>query len=415
MTHKYHIIHIQQLFLLLLIGCLSMLCMHSWAQSVKEITVSQGVPFTDHISLKDDTKDMDLMAKFVFDEKTNTLSVSLISYRDLFVFQTDTPYRQAIKGRKMKPEKMPFVVNTEPGVKYELTKEYKQAIPKPQKKHVFKKWIEYSGLHPLPTDYKMVNDYIQQDFNILNKADAVSLTLHDVMMLDQEAVDKNGSKKYDVVWGKDLDITYRIYIERNPCFDMDEEIAAATKEQEAISNGYKNLLNHYGSGIVSSRESLQNFLEMKQLLLSQYTKKTEKSQCPTIQQKWDAYNQCIDSISNLRCRLRQAATAGRGYAATQGGNRGTRGNRGNSGMSRGSGEGINTGFILTQARRIDSAVARWLVSKDHTERADLKKQCQDVIKMMKSLVAQKGIVGTAQRNALNIFNQAAAYYRNTCK
>ena len=105
MTHKYHIIHIQQLFLLLLIGCLSMLCMHSWAQSVKEITVSQGVPFTDHISLKDDTKDMDLMAKFVFDEKTNTLSVSLISYRDLFVFQTDTPYGQAIKGRKMKPEK----------------------------------------------------------------------------------------------------------------------------------------------------------------------------------------------------------------------------------------------------------------------------------------------------------------------
>lgn len=407
MTKTHHI----KLFILALLMC--SLSMASFAQSVKEITVSHNTPYTDHISMRDDSKDMDLMAKFAFDEKTNTLTVTLISYRDLFVFQTATPYKQAFKGRKLKPDKLPFVVDTDPMAKYELTKEYWEAIPKPKKKHVFKKWIEYSGLHPLPTDYKMINDYVKQEFNILNKADAVSITLHDVLMIDQEASDGKplSTKQYDIVWGKDLDITYRIYIDRAPCFGMEAEIEAAGKLLESITAGYKNLQSRYGSGIVSSRESLANFKEMQQLLLGQYPKKTEKSPCPSIQEKWDAYNLCIDSISNLKCRIRPAVASYRSSRATGASKAGT----GGGDVRRSSGEGIDAGYIMTQARRIDSAVARWLLTKDRTERADLKKQCQEIINLMKSTVAQKGIVGNAQRNALNIFNQAAAYYRSTCK
>ena len=56
------------------------------AQVVKEIAVSQKESYTDHLSLKKDTRDMDLMVKFVFNEEANTLTVSLISYRCLFVF-----------------------------------------------------------------------------------------------------------------------------------------------------------------------------------------------------------------------------------------------------------------------------------------------------------------------------------------
>lgn len=407
MTNTHHIKHI---ILSLLMCSLSMAIS---AQSVKEITVSHNTPYTDHISMRNDSKDMDLMAKFAFDEKTNTLTITLISYRDLFVFQTATTYKQAIKGRKLKPDKLPFVVDTDPMAKYELTKEYWEAIPKPKKKHVFKKWIEYSGLHPLPTDYKMVNDYVKQDFNILNKADAVSITLHDVLMIDQEASDGKplSAKQYDVVWGKDLDITYRIYIDRDPCFGMEEEIEAAGKLLESITAGYKNLQARYESGFVGSRESLANFKEMQQLLLGQYPKKTEKNSCPNIQEKWDAYNLYIDSISNMKCRIRPAVASYRSNGATGGSYIGTRGGN----VRRSSGEGIDAGYIMTQARRIDSAVARWLLTKDRTERADLKKQCQEIINLMKNTVAQKGIVGNAQRNALNIFNQAAAYYRSTCK
>ena len=38
------------------------------AETVKDITVSGKEPFTDHLSLASDSKDMDVMVKFVFDE-----------------------------------------------------------------------------------------------------------------------------------------------------------------------------------------------------------------------------------------------------------------------------------------------------------------------------------------------------------
>lgn len=64
----------------------------SQAQTVKQIEVSQNVPYTDHLSLVKGSNDMDLIVKFIFDETENTLTASLISYKRLFVFQSDTRY-----------------------------------------------------------------------------------------------------------------------------------------------------------------------------------------------------------------------------------------------------------------------------------------------------------------------------------
>ena len=75
---------IRHRIILLLAGCLWMLA--TQAQIVKTITVAQGKSYTDHISLKPDSKDMDLMVKFVFSEDANTLTVTLISYRSLCGF-----------------------------------------------------------------------------------------------------------------------------------------------------------------------------------------------------------------------------------------------------------------------------------------------------------------------------------------
>jgi hypothetical protein len=63
--------------ILLLTGCFWMLGIQ--AQTVRTISVAQGKSYTDHISLKPDSKDMDLMVKFVFNEDANTLTVTLIS------------------------------------------------------------------------------------------------------------------------------------------------------------------------------------------------------------------------------------------------------------------------------------------------------------------------------------------------
>ena len=60
--------------ILLLSCCLWLLGLE--AQTVRTISVAQGLSYTDHISLKEDVKDMDLMVKFVFNEDDNTLDVT---------------------------------------------------------------------------------------------------------------------------------------------------------------------------------------------------------------------------------------------------------------------------------------------------------------------------------------------------
>ncbi len=374
----------------------------SRAQTVKNITVSQGKSYTDHISLKDDSRDMDLMAKFIFNEQTNTLNVCLISYRDLFVFPTDVPMKKTLSGKRIKPDKLPFVVNSESGVKYVLTKEYLKTLPPNRKKAIFHQWATAEGLQPIPKEYKMVNDFVSQDFSIMNKADAVSITLRDVLMLEKQETGNPNKVQYDVVWGKDLNTTYHVYIERNPCFGMEEQIAAAQKALDAITSAFHNLQERFGSGVVSTAASLANFKEMRDLLIGQYPRKTEASPCPDIQQKQDAYNSVLDSITSMSCRMINAASyvGGAGRAVGKGG------------APR---EGVDAGFILTQARLIDDAVSQWVLSKDMAQKADLKKKCQEIISTVKTAVAQKGLVNESQRKAYSHFNEAAAYCRSTCK
>ena len=71
---------------LLLLAASALAAFPMRAQTVKVISVSNDASFTDHISLAEDSRDMDIMVKFVFDEQHNRLTVSVLSYRSLFVF-----------------------------------------------------------------------------------------------------------------------------------------------------------------------------------------------------------------------------------------------------------------------------------------------------------------------------------------
>ena len=173
------------------------------AQTVKDITVSQKESYTDHISMEEDTQDKDLMVKFVFDEAANTLTVSLISYRTIFVFREDVRYKPLIKGRTIRPDQLPYVVTFDPKEKYQISKLFKSTVPRPRKQYVFSRWIEYDGLQPAPQEYSMVNDYISQTFDILNKRSMVTVTLRDIMLMDD--ISKSPAKKrYEIPYGRDL-------------------------------------------------------------------------------------------------------------------------------------------------------------------------------------------------------------------
>lgn len=370
------------------------------AQTVKSVTVAQGKSYTDHISLRDDSRDMDLMVKFIFNEQTNTITVCLISYRDLFVFPADTPFRQTVSGRRIKPSRLPFVVDAAPDTRYELSRDYLRSLPKRRKKVVFHQWITASGMQAIPMEYRMVNDYISQDFTVTGKADAVTVTLRDVLMLQKDEASRKKQTRYQVVWGKDLNTTYHIYIERDPCFGKEEEKAAATAALEGLRTAADNIKQRYASGYAANRESLANFREMKGLLLGQYPEITEKSACPDVQAARDEYNAILASVKAMNCRLRSSSSGGGGAGG---------------GASAGpTGEGVDAGFILTQARQIDETVSQWAVSTDKAQKADLKRKCRDIIAAVRAAIAQKGIRGEAQRRALQHFNEAIKYFQNTC-
>jgi hypothetical protein len=122
----------------------------SMAQTVKHITVSQDQAYTDHISLEGDATDKDIMVKFVFDEAANQLTVSLISYRMIFVFREDIRFKPLIKGRRIRPDQLPYVVNYDPSDQFRISKLFKSTVPKPRKQYVFHRWLDYEGLQPAP-------------------------------------------------------------------------------------------------------------------------------------------------------------------------------------------------------------------------------------------------------------------------
>ena len=56
------------------------------AQTTKSISVAHKTPYSDELSFQEGAKDMGLTMKILFDEDSNTLTVTLTSPKSLFVF-----------------------------------------------------------------------------------------------------------------------------------------------------------------------------------------------------------------------------------------------------------------------------------------------------------------------------------------
>ncbi len=385
---------ISRIRLLLVVGVISFLLPPSSsleisAQTVKNITVSQEQPYTDHISLEGDVTDKDIMVKFVFDEAANQLTVSLISHRMIFVFREDVRFKPLIKGRKIRPDMLPYVVTYDPNDQYRISKLFKSTVPKPFKQYVFHRWVDYEGLQPAPQEYRMVNDYISQTFDILKKRNSVVVRLRDVMLMND--VSKHLDKRrFEIPFGRDLYKEYLVDIQRNPCFGMDEDIVSAKTALEGVRKSYNSLRRRFGNGVVDSQESLTAFENLKDQLAEQYPRKEIQSLCPEIQQMLETYNAYTDSISQIKCK----------YVPS------------NAGKI--AGDGLNARMLLTKARQIDAAVSRYLLSTDPIERRDIILQTENTIKTVHETINGQRVYTNDQRQALQVFREAERYFRNNC-
>ncbi len=363
----------------------------SYSQTIKNITVAHGSSYTDHLSLNMDSKDMDLMVKFVFDEDANTLTVSLISYRTIFVFWDRVRMKPLVKCRKIRPEQLPYVASYEPTDRYKITKLFKSTVPRPRKTFYFQRWMDYDGLQPIPQEYKMVNEFISQSFDILNKRNLVTFSLHDIFLMDK--IEKKKYTLYEIPFGRDVNIEYHVTIQRNPCLGLEEELATVQKALDGVSNGYKTLRKNYGQGKVDSEESLKVFEELKKNLLDQYPKKEEESPCSDIVSSLGKYNLYVDSISSINCVVE--------------------GDKIEGGVIKELSED-NAKIISSKARQIDNIVSRWLVSTDTMQRRDLVKRGQAVIDNLNEIIGGHTGNTPQMKQAISMFRSAERYFLNTC-
>ena len=389
--------NIKNKLLIIIAMCLQIVVLQ--AQTVKNITVSQEKSYTDHLTMKSDSKDMDLMVKFVFNEDLNTLTISIISYRTLFVFWENTRYKDAIRCRWIHTDQLPYVVNSNPSDRFRLSVDFRNTLPSPRRQHFFKKWIEVEGLQPVDMEPKMVNVFIEQTFNIQGKRNSVTVSLRDIMFMEKVWI-KGNFKYYEIVYGKDLNTKYQVTIQRNPCYGLDEEVSAAKKSLEAVKNSYSSFKEKYASGVVNEEAAMANFKELKKTLVNQFPKNSEDgegSPCPDIQQARDEYNQFVDSIQNFKVTLEVIVPE---EAAVDGSVEGRE---------------LNAKLILSNARMLDNTIARWLVSRDKTEREDLIEQCRDIINDTSLMIGNSNGQTPEERNAISLFRKAEKYYNKVCK
>ena len=381
--------------LLLLTCCLSVVMLYG--KNVKPITVANGQPYTDHIALAKDATDKDIMVKFQFNEDANTLTVSVISYRTLFVFWEDTRYKNVVKRRWLHTDQLPYIATSEEGQRFRLSKTLNKQLPKPRKAYIFKKWMTYEGLQPQEKEIKMVNSFIEQVFDIQNKRDSVVVGLHDVMLLD--LVKQKGVKsEYSISIGNDLDTEYQVTIQRNPCFGLEKETETAQKALEAVTKSYKSLKRKYGKGTVSSAEIQKAFNELKATLTAQYQHNNDSSACPAIQDCIDQYNLVADSLAAMQVRVESPADIAASATAK---------------VLGGKGNENNGKLVLSNARQIDKKVARWLTSRDATERADIVQECRNIIKDTKLIIST--LPQSEWSDNIKIFLQAELYFNKTCR
>jgi len=340
-------------------------------QVVKDIYVSSEEPYTDHIALKRDSKDTDVLVKFRYDEEKNALALDVISYRNLFVFREPVRYGSILTffGRIV-PDKFPYVISAEPKSRFRFSKELIGSIKRPRSKYVFNKWIEYRGLQPQPAEFQMVNDYIEQVFDVLPGND-VSVTLRDVFLLEGR----------EIMTGKDLQVRYNVKIGHDPCFGRDEEIADANTTLENLFQNYNALKENSKGGVVDSQEAADIFNQLKQAVATQFTYKEITSSCTAVQNIWNVYNDFVDSVAVMKCEYIPKML------------------------------GVDAAVLLKNAKTLDDHVSRWLLSEDTVERHDILETMELFISDTESTVKANGLLDAEQERAYATFEKAVKYFR----
>ena len=348
------------------------------------ITVSEETPYTETISTKEGVKDM--LLKIEYSENDNTLNVSITSQHHLFGFKNNSLYKNVIRNKKISLARLPYKVVSEPDMTYRLSKNIRNNISGCNDKHTFKAWISTTGLHPQMSDYEMVTETLTQKFDIVGDT-TITVTLGDIMMMERSVSKKN---RYDLTFYTNLNKSYVVNINRNPCLGKEAELDSTQTLLDEIKENYTSLASKYPNVENLTQETLLALEEVRVKLETKYKKKETTNECPAIASMLENYNTYVDSIAKLadvkaefahkRPRLSMPADQ-----------------------------------LLAVARMVDTNVASWLVSNDVVEKADLVKRNRHLIDDINKKISNKMRMDTEQTKAYAVFKKAERYFNETCQ
>ena len=356
------------------------------AQTTKPVVLADQVPFTDNLVISTKAGDVNLIASLVFDESANTIELKILSERKMFVFWEDIAYRKAFKNKRLRTDKLSYAMTGNTADLFHRVAHFDKALPKPHHHYTFHAWNDVQGLRALGASRQIVNDSLVRNFVLVDTAERISVRIRDILFVD-EVKQKGISHYYDLTFGADINTEYRISLQRNPCFGLDQQIVSAQNARDAIIRSYEAFKSIYNNGVVSSEDGEKLFHDLQDALSIQFPVNQDSSACPALQAVNAQYNQYIDSIKALSVTLQLPVEE----------------------------RALNVKLILANARTIDNNVTRWLTTKDHFERNDLAEQCRAIIADTKSMIMHNGARTKEEKDAVAVFKKAEQYFGRTCR
>lgn len=385
----------------------------------KAAVVNESKAYQDKLQFPFDDKGMDLNVNIAFDEAENVLTLSLSATRQLMVFRQDVFYGMVfthpfLKPRRLEPKKLPYPVLIQPDMQITLSKNVWKGFRKNRNQHIFNHWLvgvspELKVIEPsLRTDKTpeatLIVDSIVQRFHVDPKATKASFTLRNFLVVDKDGMpiptmqlkrSKSSSQNYQIVCEKDLNLTYNVMIQRNPCFGQDSLIAVMQTRIDDVMKAYTNLHEACPTGVVHSTQEQGIFNQHKKFLISQYPCINDSSACAALQAAYTKYNTYADSIAKAPCTYVKPLPAP---------------GHDDDGMPN---IGVRPNIILDAAHRIDNIVAQAMLSHDAAQIHDLMTTGEDIIFTITKAVREKGLINEDQRKAYNVFLKAKAYFKST--
>lgn len=380
---------------------------------IKPAVIAPDSMYEDVINLPFDDKGVDVTVHFTFDEDANILTLAISGTRKLFVFEADTYIREAFHGKwfsrkRLHPERLRYPVLIQPHTKYLLSKQVRKGYKKPRRKHLFNRWLEYSGEIQtiLAKDYPLAIDSIVQKFVVHPQATKATVTLRNILVVDPDGglapaipLPKSKKRKYEFVCDKDMALTYNLTLKRNPCFGKEAQTDSMRLAASEIEEAYHRLVKTSPEGVATSTAEVDVFSQHKQYLLSQYQRISQRSECTELTGYIDRYNQYVDSIALAICHYEDPAASASAAAEK-------------AKMERGKRKiGLNARMLLHAAHSLDDLTARVLGTKDPVLKHDLIAEGRGIINSTNAALQQREVTTSEQKNALNVYRRAERYFQ----